>query len=61
VTTANPSATAEKAALLAKAVEAVKRLSAVFDGVVVTMTAGHDLYFGAAVHVAGKITVEQVV
>ncbi|CDX01309.1 Phage tail protein [Desulfitobacterium hafniense] len=61
VITANPSATAEKVSILAKSVESVKRLSAYFDGVIVTMTAENDLYFSAVVQIVGSITVEQVV
>jgi phage tail P2-like protein len=61
VTTANPSADAEKATLLANAVNAVKRLSAHFDGVIVSVTSNNELFYGAASHMAGSITVEQVV
>ncbi|MEB3103093.1 phage tail protein I [Ferviditalea candida] len=61
VTTNNSAATNEKAALLSKAVQAVKRLSAVFDGVVITDVETTPMYFAGIAHTGEFLTVKQVV
>lgn len=61
ITTSNPSATAEKAILIQKAVGAVKRYSSVLDGVTINMSEDNRLYMGFVAQMASEITVGQVI
>lgn len=61
VTTNNPEATNEKAALLATAVEKVKRKSAVLDSVIIKTGDTMNLYDGFVLHTGDILTIEQVV
>jgi len=61
VRTSNPEATNEKAALFAKAVNAVKRLSAYLEAVILVTSDDLSLYFGGVLHMTEKMTVKQVV
>lgn len=61
ITTNNPEATTEKAALLAKAVSAVKRFSAHLESVVIIGSEEINLNFAGVLHMSDKLTMEQVV
>ena len=61
VRTSNSEATNEKAALFAKAVNAVKRLSAHLEAVILVTSDDLGLYFGGVLHMTEKMTVKQVV
>lgn len=59
VTTSDPLATAERAALFIRSVNAVKNVRSWFAGVQIEETVGMDLYFGMATQTADTLTVEQ--
>ncbi len=61
VTTNNPEATNEKAALFTKAVQSVQRLSTVFDGVLITDVEIMSLNYAGIAQMGEFLTVEQVV
>jgi phage tail P2-like protein len=61
VVTNNPEATNEKAALLTKAVNSVKRKSTRLESVIIKTGDTMDLYEGLALHTGDYLTVKQVV
>jgi len=61
VKTSNQEATNEKAALFAKAVNAVKRLSAHLEAVILITSDDLNLYIGGVLHMVEKMTVKQVI
>jgi phage tail P2-like protein len=61
IVTNNPDATGAQAALLAKAVEKVKRKSTVLDSVILIESHNMNLYEGTALHMIKKLTIKQVV
>jgi phage tail P2-like protein len=61
VVTNNPEATNEKAALLTKAVNSVKRKSTRLESVIIKTGDTMDLYEGFALHTGDYLTVKQVV
>jgi hypothetical protein len=61
VVTSNPEANNEKASLLSKAVNAVKRFSSRLESVVIITTESMDLYTGFVLHMGDRITLKQVV
>ncbi|WP_438449470.1 phage tail protein I [Gorillibacterium sp. sgz5001074] len=60
IVTNNPDATGDKAAQLARAVDAVKNLRSVLDAVVLLSTEDFPITMGFAVHSADKLTIKQV-
>jgi phage tail P2-like protein len=61
ISTMNPSATNEKAALLIKAVNAVKRKTAHLEAVLLIVTDDMPIYFSGVLQVFDHLTIEQVV
>lgn len=60
VITSNPSVSGDEAERFAKAIEKVKRGSAILEAVVISMSAQLDIYYGFVLHTGDFYTVEQV-